>query len=245
VHGTSGAGRWRGAIGVPDGSRISIATLLDVARESDLWVAQGPGRPISVVLPIRAGGSPSYVAAHPKTELKGLTMKIRILLVFAVVAALLTGMAPAGATSSHLAKLRAKNHAFHNIANAEQAGFTVLADQDGITCIDMPGMGGMGVHWVLTKRVGDPAEHLTKPEALVYEPLADGTLKLAAVEYVVLKADWDAHHSSRPTMFGHEFNLTTAPNRFGLPDYYSLHVWAWKHNPAGTYAAWNPDVHCH
>jgi hypothetical protein len=171
-------------------------------------------------------------------------MRLRIALAFAVVAALVAGLAPADASSSQLAKLRSRNGGFHNIANAEQAGFAVLADQDGITCIAMPGMGGMGVHWVLSKRVGDPAEHLARPEALVYEPLADGTLKLAAVEYVVLKADWDAHHSSAPTKFGHEFSLTTAPNRFGLPDYYSLHVWAWKHNPAGMFAAWNPDVHC-
>jgi hypothetical protein len=102
----------------------------------------------------------------------------------------------------------------------------------------------MGVHWVKTKRVGDPAEKVTKPEALVYEPLADGTLKLAAVEYVVIKADWDATHSSRPSLFGHTFNLTKAGNRFGLPAYYSLHVWAFKHNPAGQFSMWNPDVHC-
>jgi len=77
-------------------------------------------------------------------------MKIRIVLTcLAAAAALLTGTAPAGASSqSDLAKLRATNNAFHNIARAEQGGFSVLADQKGITCIDMPGMGGMGVHWV-------------------------------------------------------------------------------------------------
>jgi hypothetical protein len=174
-----------------------------------------------------------------------MTMKLRILLSCLAAAALLIGSAPSDAASpSGLGKLRTRTHAFHNIANAEQAGFGVLADEKGITCIDMPGMGGMGVHWVKGKRVGDPAEHLAKPEALVYEPLADGTLKLAAVEYVVIKADWDASHSSRPTMFGHRFNLTKAPNRFGLPAFYSLHVWAFKHNPAGMFASWNPDVHC-
>ena len=174
-------------------------------------------------------------------------MKTRIVLsCVAAATALLTSTAPAGAsTSQHdLGKLRTATKEFHNVANAERAGFGLLADQKGITCIDMPGMGGMGVHWVKSKRVGDPAEKVAKPEALVYEPLADGTLKLAAVEYVVIKADWDATHSSAPSLFGHKFNLTKAPNRFGLPTFYSLHVWAFKDNPAGRFSMWNPDVRC-
>jgi hypothetical protein len=38
--------------------------------------------------------------------------------------------------------------------------------------------------------------------------------------------------------------LTPADNRFGLPAFYSLHVWVWKHNPKGTFEPWNPQVHC-
>jgi hypothetical protein len=173
-------------------------------------------------------------------------MRTRIILSFVAAAALLTGTAPAEASSTQqdLGRLRAATTSFHNVADAERAGFGLLADQKGITCIAMPGMGAMGVHWVKPKRVGDPTEKVAKPEALVYEPLADGTLKLAAVEYVVIKADWDATHSSRPSLFGHKFNLTKAGNRFGLPAYYSLHVWVWKHNPAGQFSMWNPDVHC-
>ena len=41
-----------------------------------------------------------------------------------------------------------------------------------------------------------------------------------------------------------QFNFTAAGNRFGLPDFYSLHVWVWKHNPAGMFNMWNPNVHC-
>ena len=85
---------------------------------------------------------------------------------------------------------------------------------------------------------------MTTPEALVYQPLAGGKLRLAALEYVVLKSAWDAHHSSPPSLFGQRFNLTPAGNRFGLPAYYSLHAWFWKHNPAGTFAMWNPAVSC-
>jgi hypothetical protein len=45
-------------------------------------------------------------------------------------------------------------------------------------------------------------------------------------------------------LFGHEFNFTDAPNRYGLPPFYSLHAWVWKDNPAGTFEMWNPGVHC-
>jgi hypothetical protein len=33
-------------------------------------------------------------------------------------------------------------------------------------------------------------------------------------------------------------------NRFGLPAYYSLYAWIWKHNPSGTFNLWNPTVKC-
>ena len=108
----------------------------------------------------------------------------------------------------------------------------------------MPSAGAMGVHWADPTLVGDGKIKLTEPEAMVYAPGRDGTLTLAAVEYVVLKADWDAKHRYPPVLFGHRFATTDAPNRFGLPAFYSLHVWAWKHNPAGTFEMFNPDVTC-
>jgi len=36
-------------------------------------------------------------------------------------------------------------------------------------------------------------------------------------------------------MFGHE------P---GMPFHYDLHVWLYRHNPAGLSAMWNPRVDC-
>lgn len=102
----------------------------------------------------------------------------------------------------------------------------------------------MGVHWADSKLVGDPAIVATRPQALVYAPMPDGTLQLAAVEYVVLKKAWDATHRHSPRLFGTAFNFTDAPNRYGLPPFYSLHVWVWEHNPAGPFAMWNPRVIC-
>jgi hypothetical protein len=134
---------------------------------------------------------------------------------------------------------------FHDLSVAEQAGYGLLKDKRGIACIAMAGMPNMamGVHWAKGSLVADGKIVATRPEALVYAP-EGGTLRLAALEYVVLKAAWDARHAAAPVLFGHEFNFTPAGNRFGLPAYYSLHVWVWKHNPAGEFSMWNPEVHC-
>jgi hypothetical protein len=143
-----------------------------------------------------------------------------------------------------LALVRASTAAYHNLGIAQARGYSILADTAGKTCIDEPGMGAMGVHYVNGDLVGDPAIRAWQPEAMVYAPTANGGLQLAAVEYVVIKSAWDANHSAPPSLFGHEFMVTDAPNRYGLPAFYSLHVWAWDHNPAGTFEMWNPDVVC-
>ncbi len=154
--------------------------------------------------------------------------------------------APAGHPSAvQVARMRVATAAFHNIADAQDAGYGLLHDVAGLTCIAMPGEGGMGVHFVNGDRVADPALDIRRPEALVYAPDRDGTLRLAALEFIVDKAAWDAHHNARPRLFdGTSFDLTPAPNRFGLAPFYSQHAWIWKHNPAGALAMWNPQVHC-
>ena len=43
---------------------------------------------------------------------------------------------------------------------------------------------------------------------------------------------------------GQLFHFFDSPNRFGLPPFYTLHVWAWKENPNGTFTNWNPNVSC-
>ena len=43
---------------------------------------------------------------------------------------------------------------------------------------------------------------------------------------------------------GQLFHYFEAPNRFGLPAFYTLHVWAWKDNPNGAFVNWHPDVSC-
>jgi hypothetical protein len=94
--------------------------------------------------------------------------------------------------------------------------------------------GGMGYHYVNTDLLDGKVE-VDKPEALLYEPEANGQLRLVAVEYVIPKAAWTA--DTLPRLFGQQLKL----NAFDL---YALHVWAWENNPSGIYASWNPRVTC-
>jgi hypothetical protein len=165
-------------------------------------------------------------------------------------AAVITGAVAVGAISvtaasgdSATAAARRANAKYHDISTATHDGYGLFKDANGIACIDMPGMGAMGVHYVKGAIVGDGAVDALAPEALVYAP-DHGHLRLAALEYVVFQSDWDKNHSSPPSLFGHPFSLTASPNRFGLPPYYSLHAWLYKKNPAGTFAPWNPRVSC-
>lgn len=55
---------------------------------------------------------------------------------------------------------------------------------------------------------------------------------------------WHASHEAPPVLMGQLFNYVGSPNRYGIPAFYELHVWAWKNNPSGMFADWNPMVSC-
>ena len=173
-------------------------------------------------------------------------MRRKHLIALAAVALGLLMWAPAAsAESNELATARAATARYHRLDTALAAGHTgVVADTAGNTCIEEPGMGAMGIHYANGALFADPAIDAANPEVLVYEPEANGQLRLVALEYVVLKDAWDATHNAPPSLFGQTFNFTGTPNRFGLPPYYSLHAWIWKHNPAGMFEMWNPEVSC-
>jgi hypothetical protein len=139
----------------------------------------------------------------------------------------------------------ARFHDFNFAIRRDGGGYDgLVVDLAGKTCIDQPGDGGMGVHYVNADLFTANLDPL-KPQALIYEPLANGAMRLVGVEYIVLKSVWDtASAGTTPRLFGRDFHLVAAGNRYGLPDFYELHLWLWQPNRSGMFADWNPAVRC-
>lgn len=164
---------------------------------------------------------------------------------FAAVTGVVLAAGPGSASQDGLDRVRQATARYHDIAKAKADGFTELHDAADVACIDKSGAGGMGIHYVLGARVGDPAIEAAKPELVIYEPGKDGRLKLVAVEYVVIASDWlNAGHSKPPSLFDQEFTLVPSGNRYGLPPFFELHAWVWDTNKSGKFADYNPDVVC-
>ena len=96
---------------------------------------------------------------------------------------------------------------FNSIQQAKKAGYVPF-----YVCAEQPGVGTMGQHYVNFDLVGDPTIDPNHPEALVYEPQANGTFKLVALEYVRVGLP----EATAPTVLGHDMLYKTAPNRFGI-----------------------------
>ena len=127
-------------------------------------------------------------------------------------------------------KVRAANDRFKDAAVAVAEGY------GPIPCASSAQGGAMGIHYVNGNFLKDGVVDIAKPEAVMYEPMADGTMALVAVEYIAFKGP--------AALEGHLFNFNGAPNRYGLDPFYELHVWAWKPNSTGHFADNNPDVSC-
>jgi hypothetical protein len=112
-------------------------------------------------------------------------------------------------------------------------------------CVSGGDFGAMGLHFVNFPRVFDGEIDVARPEIILYEPLPKGGVRITGADYLVLAEDWDKKNpGAPPQLMGQLFHLFESPNRFGLPPFYTLHVWAWKGNPAGTFSNWNPAVSC-
>jgi hypothetical protein len=135
-------------------------------------------------------------------------------------------------------EVRQSTREFLDVDAAGLAGYNSTG-----SCVSGPQAGAMGVHYVNGTLFGDDALEASSPEILVYEPRG-GKLRLVAVEYVVDAALWDAKKIGPPILMGQHFHYVGSPNRYGGGAFYELHVWAWKNNPSGTFADWNPNVSC-
>lgn len=155
------------------------------------------------------------------------------------------GMAPAAWADEDNSPLVEKVHnataRYTNINVAFAEGWVAATP-----CVSGPDTGAMGVHLVLPARVNAGLLDATKPEALIYEPMANGSMRLVGVEFIILANVWaiNSPNGGVPALDGNLLNYVGAPNRYGLPAFYEMHVWAWEHNPKGSFADWNTQVTC-
>ena len=128
---------------------------------------------------------------------------------------------------------------FRDVEVAESEHYNLL-----FGCVSGEDSGAMGLHYVNLALYADGKINAVEPEIVIYEPTSSGRPRLIGADYIVDAATWDKTHAQAPELNGQIFHYFGAPNRFGLPPFYTLHVWAWKDNPNGTFTNWNPNVSC-
>jgi hypothetical protein len=143
-----------------------------------------------------------------------------------------------------LAKLMLATVRYHSIEAAEDAGYQLGYIPPFLLngCIAHPTDGAMGFHWFHHDMIHDTTVDPLRPEAMVYAPRRNGSLRLAAVEWVVPKNLWEAEHgvgAPPPTVMGHEMHILNP-----ALGWYVAHAWVWMYNPSGIFADWNPRVDC-
>lgn len=125
-----------------------------------------------------------------------------------------------------------------------------------------PELGGMGVHYIhpaLLKITGteprvDGQSTYTdwaQPAILIYEPQADGSMELVAVENLVFEAAWEAAGmADAPMINGRMWDhmaddpATAGDEAHGFMPHYDQHVWLFRENPMGELMPFNPNVTC-
>jgi hypothetical protein len=137
--------------------------------------------------------------------------------------------------------VREATERFHNVKAAEAEGYALT-----FGCVSGGEYGAMGLHYVNFPLVVDGVLDPTRPEIVIYEPLPNGRLRLIGADYLVLADTWHANNPAggTPQLGGQLLHLFESPNRFGLPAFYTLHVWAWKENPTGMFVNWHSKVSC-
>jgi len=150
---------------------------------------------------------------------------------------------PAAHPDSSSAKLvqqvREGTRQYINVNNATAAGYGPF-----LGCVAGTDHGAMGVHYVNGTLLGNLTLDPAQPQALIYEP-SNGKMTLVGVEFILDSASWlAANNNTPPVLNGQVFNFVAAPNRFNIPSFFELHVWAWRDNPQGSFVDWNNQVTC-
>jgi hypothetical protein len=169
-----------------------------------------------------------------------------------------------GASEPDLSAVRKATEKYRDVNVALAEGFV----RDPMNMCDTAPMmgrpaklGAMGIHFFrpdllgisgTTPRVDGNGTHVDflQPSILIYEPQADGSLELVAVENLVFKKAWDATNPKRPSFQGVEYDYmvddpaTSIDESHMFEPHYDRHVWIYRENPNGVFAQFNPRVTC-
>jgi len=143
----------------------------------------------------------------------------------------------AAAPAKLVAQVREATRQFIDVNAATAAGYGPF-----LGCISGSDHGAMGVHYVNGAYLNGEID-VTHPQALIYEP-SNGKMRLVGVEFIVDQATWLTNNPNPPVLEGQTFLLVDSPNRYGIPAFFELHVWAWRDNPQGAFVDWNNQVTC-
>ncbi|NJD66394.1 MAG: hypothetical protein FIB00_14340 [Chloroflexi bacterium] len=160
--------------------------------------------------------------------------------------------------------IRAATDKYRDISVALADGYIKDPNNMCVTSVMEGGprqLGAMGIHYFrpdllgiegTTPRVHGSGMHtdFITPGILIYEPQADGSQKLVAIENLVWAGAWEASHQELPVFHGYEYYhmqdnpLTAADEAHGFEPHYELHFWLYRDNPNGMFAPFNPTVTC-
>jgi hypothetical protein len=136
--------------------------------------------------------------------------------------------------------VRAATQQYLNVNNATASGYAPF-----LCCVTGQDHGAMGVHYVNGALLSAGQIDASHPQALIYEPSANGAMQLVGVEFIVFADSWlQSNNNTPPVLDGQVFQFVDSPNRFNIPAFFELHVWAWRANPQGAYVDWNNKVTC-
>ena len=125
-----------------------------------------------------------------------------------------------------------------------------------------PELGAMGIHYIhpamlkitgTEPRVDGESTYTdwSQPSILIYEPQADGSLELVAVENLVFEAAWQAAATGEELLLNgrawdHMADDPSTPGdeAHGFMPHYDQHVWLFRENPMGVLMPFNPNVTC-
>lgn len=151
--------------------------------------------------------------------------------------------AAAVADDALVAAARQATAKYHDVGKAIADGYADPATLAG-ACLEIPGVGTMGIHaanmGLLMDQVVDPL----RPEVLLYVPKKGGGFQLVGIEYLVPLMPGQTELPVAPTVFGQTFEGPMDGHEPGMPRHYDKHVWVWSPNPNGLFAQFNPRLSC-